>query len=76
MSDFSGSLRWLTVGARGEWWFSPDSGDATAVRWRYAFEPRSWLTWPMLALVNQLWAGYMRRAIAQAKRIVEAGGAP
>jgi hypothetical protein len=26
----------------------------------------------MLALVNQLWAGYMRRAIAQAKRIVEA----
>lgn len=72
VSDFSGPLRFLTTGARGEWWFEDEPGRSTALRWRYAFEPRSALARPVLwAIVRPLWRGYMASALRGTQILVE-----
>jgi hypothetical protein len=72
LENFSGPLRFLTSGARGEWWFEEMTPTATLVRWRYTFEPRSWLTFPLLSIVVRgLWHRYMREALQKAKEQAE-----
>jgi len=67
VSDFSGSLRYLAASADGEWWFTPASGGATSIRWRYTFRAGSWLGAPLLGLISKLlWRRYMRKALGLA----------
>ncbi len=73
VTNFTNALRWLTPGARGEWWFTPTADGATLVRWRYTFAARSRLVFPVLWLVVRgLWQGYMRTVIRNTKQHAEA----
>ncbi len=73
VSDLTGPVRFLTTAARGEWWFEDVPGGATAIRWRYAFEPRSPLARPVLwAVARPLWQGYMYAVLRAIKEQVEA----
>lgn len=61
VSGFTARFRLLVRGARGEWWFSPASGEGTRVRWRYTFEPRG-AARPIVALaVARLWVAMPER---------------
>jgi hypothetical protein len=72
VSDFTGVLRFLTTSADGEWWFERVSGTRTHIKWRYAYNPRNVTTAPLLwFIVNVLWRGYMRKALALSKRQIE-----
>jgi hypothetical protein len=72
VSELTGVLRFLTTSADGEWWFEPVSEAKTYIKWRYAYHPRNVVTTPLLWLiVNVLWRGYMRKALALSKRQVE-----
>lgn len=64
VSNFTGVLRFLTVGAKGEWWFSNAPSGKTHIKWRYAFESKTYLTAPLLWFItNVLWRGYMQKAL-------------
>jgi hypothetical protein len=73
VSGFTGVLRFLTTSANGEWWFEHNSvSDATHVKWRYAFNPCSRLSAPILWFVaHVLWRGYMRQALMLMKSQLE-----
>jgi hypothetical protein len=73
VSGFTGILRFLTTSAHGEWWFeSEPASNTTHVTWRYAFNPRSLLSAPVLWFVaNFLWRGYMRQSLRLTKAQVE-----
>jgi Polyketide cyclase / dehydrase and lipid transport len=72
VSGFTGTLRLITLRARGEWHFEEQSG-GTSVRWSYAFEARSVFTFPLLvAVVRPLWQAYMRKALREALAQLEA----
>jgi Polyketide cyclase / dehydrase and lipid transport len=74
VSDFTGSLRFVTTGASGEWWFAANPAiGGTDVKWRYAFKPRVSLAAPFLSFIAKvLWRGYMRKAIGLCKSEFEA----
>jgi hypothetical protein len=72
VSCFTGSLRFLTTSANGEWWFSSGSSEQTYIKWRYAFNARSVLAVPVLWLItNLLWRNYMNKALQLAKSQIE-----
>jgi len=62
VSNFTGIFGGLTTSANGEWWFQKDpSSDATFVKWRYAFNARSFFSAPILWLIVKIfWQRYMR----------------
>ncbi|WP_299416299.1 SRPBCC family protein [Acaryochloris sp. IP29b_bin.148] len=71
LSDFTGSLRFLTSSAQGEWWFSQREASQTYIQWRYAFQARSILAIPLLwLLVNGLWCRYMHRTLQRAQTYI------
>lgn len=68
VSNFTGILRFFTTSADGEWWFEPLPSGNTLVRWRYAFNPRSILSIPVLWFITKvLWRGYMKKALSLSK---------
>ena len=70
--DFSGVLRFLTTSANGAWWFVQQEEGATLVKWRYAFNPRSFVAVPVLWVVTHLlWGRYMAKALSLAKKQIE-----
>ncbi len=78
------ALRFLVRSFRGAWSFEPidDGRGGPRVRavWRYEFEPRSRLGWPLAWwIVKRLWRPYMAEALArateQAERVERAGAA-
>ncbi|MEM7033990.1 MAG: hypothetical protein AAF629_30900 [Chloroflexota bacterium] len=72
VSNFSGSLRFLTSSANGEWWFEQQTSGQTAVKWRYAFNARSIVAVPILwGIANVLWHRYMAKALSLAKNKIE-----
>jgi hypothetical protein len=72
VSCFTGSLRFLTNSANGEWWFSGGSSGQTNIKWRYTFNARSFLALPILWLItNLLWRNYMHKALQLSKSQIE-----
>jgi len=72
VSGFTGALRFLTTSADGEWWFSSNASGQTHIKWRYAFNARSFLAAPILWFIaNFLWRGYMRKALQLSAAQVE-----
>ncbi|AXQ27982.1 polyketide cyclase [Solimonas sp. K1W22B-7] len=72
VSGFTGVLRWLVHSANGEWWFEPE-GEGTRVRWRYAFNARSWVVaLPVWFITRMLWRGYMGKALRLSREGIEA----
>lgn len=68
ISGFTGSLKYLAKSAEGEWWFKKISEKTTHVKWRYAFNPVSIVSLPILWVVGKVfWAGYMKKAMAICK---------
>jgi hypothetical protein len=66
LSGFTGPLRLLVFGVDGAWWFAPDAGGGTEVRWTYAFRPRPGRGPIVRAVVAPLWRAYARRVLARA----------
>ena len=65
----TGALRHLVHGMKGAWWFEEGSGDdgspTTAIRWRYAFQPRNAFARPLaVGIIRLFWQRYMVRALA------------
>ncbi|MDQ5840971.1 MAG: SRPBCC family protein [Chloroflexota bacterium] len=62
VTDFTGPMRHVVAGVRGEWTFTPD-GDGTMIRWTYEFKsiPRRFL--PLRWGLIPLWRRYMRRGL-------------
>jgi hypothetical protein len=76
VSGFTGTLRFLTIRALGEWHFEEQSG-GTSVRWVYTFEARSVFAFPLLlAVIRPLWQAYMRKALREALTQLEASASP
>ncbi|NMF59402.1 SRPBCC family protein [Pseudanabaena yagii] len=72
VSSFTGSLRFLATSANGEWWFSGGSSGQTNIKWRYTFNARSFLAFPILWLItNLLWRNYMYQALQLSKSQIE-----
>ncbi len=72
ISGFTGSLKYLAKSAEGQWWFETVSDGTTHVKWRYAFNPVSILTLPVLWVVAKVfWAGYMKKALTICKAYSE-----
>lgn len=72
VSRFTGSLRFLTTSANGEWWFSGGSSGQTHIKWRYTFHARSFLAFPILwSITNFLWRNYMHEALQLSKLQIE-----
>ena len=72
VSGFTGTLRFLTTSANGEWWFGGAASGRTHIKWRYAFNARSVFAVPVLWFIaNVLWRGYMRKALLRAQEHVE-----
>ena len=72
VSNFSGSLLFLTTSANGEWWFEQQASGKTGVKWRYAFNARSPFAVPLLWFIaNVLWHRYMAKALSLAKKQIE-----
>jgi hypothetical protein len=66
LSGFTGPLRLLVEGVHGAWWFTPNAGGGTGVRWTYAFRPRPGRGLIVRAVVAPLWRAYARRVLARA----------
>ncbi len=65
LTGFTGPLRYLVRGVRGEWTFTPD-GDHTIVRWTYEFLPRPGRGPIIRTVLGPLWTRYARAAIERA----------
>ena len=76
VGGFTGTFRFLTTSAKGEWWFEPVSEGKTHIKWRYAYDSRSVVAIPLMwFIVNVLWRGYMKRALSLSKRQIESDAA-
>ncbi|HKP08542.1 MAG TPA: SRPBCC family protein [Microbacterium sp.] len=62
LSAFTGQMRHLVRGVRGEWTFTPD-GTGTVVRWTYEFSPLAGRRFVIQWLVAPLWRRYMVSAL-------------
>ncbi|MEV5809799.1 SRPBCC family protein [Streptomyces parvulus] len=69
LSEFTGVLRHLVAGVRGEWTFTPD-GPGTLIRWTYEFKPLAGRRLLLDRIVAPLWRRYMSDAVR--KSAVEA----
>ena len=75
ISDWSGALKLLAREAKSEWHFREIAPDQTQITWNYAFAPRSvWTAWLLLAAVQGLWRGAMKRALHECVRQAENSG--
>lgn len=70
VSEFTGSLRHLIVGVRGEWTFTPD-GDGTLIRWTYEFKPLPGRQLLLRRIVGPLWRRYMMDGVVGSARAAE-----
>ncbi len=70
LTEFTGALRHLVEGVRGEWTFAPD-GAETLIRWAYEFKPlpgrRLLVRWGLAPV----WRRYMQRSIEAAAHVAE-----
>lgn len=75
IKDFTGPLRLLVSGVRGEWTFAPD-GEGTLIRWSYEFKPLPGRRLLLRRGLAPLWRRYMQDAIEKSRRVAEhaAGG--
>ena len=58
LSGFTGPMRHLARGVRGEWTFTPD-GTGTVIRWTYEFSPLPGRRFLTQQIVGPLWRRYM-----------------
>jgi uncharacterized protein YndB with AHSA1/START domain len=58
---------WLVRGGGGHWTFREDE-EGTRVDWRYTFEPRSAVLWPVGKALLVLFGRWQRAGLARAKR--------
>lgn len=58
LSGFTGPMRYLARGVRGEWTFTPD-GTGTVIRWTYEFSPLPGRKFLTRRIVAPLWRRYM-----------------
>lgn len=65
LTGFTGPLRNLVRGIRGEWTFTPD-GDDTVVRWTYEFLPRAGRVALVRAILGPLWTRYAYAVVERA----------
>ncbi len=70
ITDFTGSLRLLIKGIRGEWTFTPD-GSGTLIRWCYEFNPLPGRHGFMRRVIAPLWRRYMQQSIEACARVAE-----
>lgn len=70
ITDFTGPLRHLVAGARGEWTFTPD-GAATMITWTYEFKAVSGRSLLLKWGLAPVWRRYMRRAATNTARAAE-----
>lgn len=62
---------WLVSEAGGRWRIEP-AGEGTRVRWVFSFQPRSWLTKPLVQLLIQpAFRRAMEKCLANTKRLLE-----
>ena len=70
VTDFTGPMRHLVAGVRGEWTFSPD-GAGTVIRWTYEFKAGRnrflALRWGLIPI----WRRYMQRGLVATARAAE-----
>lgn len=70
ITDFTGSMRMLVNGIRGEWTFTPD-GTGTLIRWCYEFKPLPGRALMIRRGVAPLWRNYMRKGLEGSRRVAE-----
>ena len=70
ITGFTGSLRFVVRGVRGEWTFAPDGG-GTLIRWCYEFAPLPGRTWLLRRIIAPLWRRYMQQGIESSARVAE-----
>ena len=76
VSGFTGTLRFLTSSADGEWWFTPNTLGKTSIKWRYVFDARSVFAAPILWFVSKvLWRSYMNKALSLSVRQIQGSAA-
>ncbi|KQM83926.1 SRPBCC family protein [Agromyces sp. Leaf222] len=62
LSAFTGRMRHLVRGIRGEWTFTPD-GLGTVIRWTYEFSPLPGRRFVIRRIVAPLWRRYMATSL-------------
>jgi hypothetical protein len=62
LSAFTGRMRHLVRGVRGEWTFTPD-GTGAVIRWTYEFSPLAGRRLVIQWLVAPLWRRYMAASL-------------
>ena len=70
ITNFTGSMRFLVYGVRGEWMFTPD-GTGTLIRWTYEFKPLRGRLLVLRRVIAPLWRRYMEAGINASRRIAE-----
>ncbi|MGC5221430.1 SRPBCC family protein [Micromonospora sp. DT81.3] len=70
LTNFTGPLRHLIAGVRGEWTFTPD-GETTVVRWTYEFKPLPGRVGLFRLVVAPLWRLYAKASLQRAVRAAE-----
>ena len=70
ISGFTGVMRRLVLGVRGEWTFTPD-GEGTVIRWTYEFKPLPGRRLLLRRIVGPLWRNYMVDGVARCARAAE-----
>ncbi|WGL52464.1 SRPBCC family protein [Nocardioides sp. BP30] len=67
ITAFTGPMKRLVMGVRGEWTFTPD-GHGTLIRWTYEFKPLPRRRWLLRSIVIPLWRRYMQHGVDGASR--------
>jgi hypothetical protein len=70
LTDFTGVLRRLIEGIRGEWTFTPD-GEGTLIRWSYEFKPLRLRFSLVRFVLAPLWRRYMIAGVRLAASAAE-----
>ncbi len=70
LTNFTGVLRRLIQGVRGEWTFTPD-GDTTVIRWTYEFKPLAGRHFLIRRGLAPLWRRYTQASVESAARVAE-----
>jgi hypothetical protein len=74
--NYSFALKYISTGAKGQWWFNADNG-LTHIKWSYAFTAKGPFTAVLLSLfVRSQWAGYMRVCLGNTRRHFADAGRP
>ncbi len=71
ITEIRGPMKPLVASIDGAWRFEAD-GDGTKVTWAWTLHPTSKFTRPTVALVGKFWAGYAKKALAEAEKAVAA----